>query len=228
MKKGTFAALSLTVVMLLAACGTGDTNGSVQAAAAKEEPADEKGSLIDRDEFRRDVRALWEDHITWTRLFIVSAVDGLADVDVTAARLLRNQTEIGDAIKPFFGEAAGKQLTGLLEEHILIAADIITAAKKGNDKEVARTTKTWYRNGNELADFLSDAGIGSQADLRSMMKGHLDTTLDEAVARLSGDYEAEIEAYDEVRSHIHHMADALADGIIAAQGSSESSASYDY
>jgi hypothetical protein len=58
-----------------------------------------------------------------------------------------------------------------------------------------------------------------------MMKGHLDTTLDEALARLSGDYSAEIKAYDEVRSHIQHMGDALADGIIATQGSAET---YDY
>jgi hypothetical protein len=55
-----------------------------------------------------------------------------------------------------------------------------------------------------------------------MMKGHLDTTLDEAVARLSGDYDAEIAAYDEVRSHIHHMSDALADGIIAKSGGASS------
>ena len=172
------------------------------------------------------MNALWEDHIAWTRLFIVSAVDDLKDVDVTAARLLRNQTEIGDAIKPFFGDEAGTQLTELLNEHILIAADVITAAKKGDDNAVAKTTKAWYRNGNEIADFLADAGIAPKAELRSMMKGHLDTTLDEAVARLSGDYEAEIKAYDEVRSHIHHMADALADGIIASQDSG--SGSYDY
>jgi hypothetical protein len=171
---------------------------------------------------RRDVRALWEDHITWTRLFIVSAVDGLEDVDVTAERLLRNQTDIGDAIKPFFGDEAGNALTELLNEHILIAADIITAAKAADDNAVARTTKAWYRNANDIADFLSDAGVGPRAELRAMMKGHLDTTLDEAVARLSGDYDAEIRAYDEVRSHIHHMADALADGIIASQASSTS------
>jgi hypothetical protein len=223
--KRSLIAVGLTAVLLLAACGTDDANNSTQAAAAKSQPVAEETSVIDRDDFRQDVRALWEDHITWTRLFIVSAVDGLADVDLTAARLLRNQTELGDAIKPFFGNAAGTQLTKLLNEHILIAADIIAAAKEGDNAAVKKTSKAWYRNGNEIAGFLSKAGVGSKADLRSMMKGHLDTTLDEAVARLSGDYKAEIAAYDEVRSHIHHMADALADGIIATQ---ESSKSYDY
>jgi hypothetical protein len=222
MKKGSFVALGLVAMMLLGACATDHGSMSTQAAAAAQHDHAAENVVIDRDEFRRDVRALWEDHITWTRLFIVSAVDGLADVDVTAARLLRNQTDIGDAIKPFFGDAAGNKLTKLLEEHILIAADIVTAAKKGDDNAVAESTKAWYRNGNQIANFLSAAGVGPKSDLRAMMKGHLDTTLDEAVARLSGDYEAEIKAYDEVRSHIHHMADALADGIIALQSSSGS------
>ena len=227
MKRGRLVTLGIIGVLFLGACGADDPSDTSTPVAAQEDSAavpDRAAdtATIDRDQFRREVRALWEDHIAWTRLFIVSAVDGLGDVEVTATRLLRNQTEIGDAIKPLFGDDAGNQLTELLNEHILIAADIITAAKKGDNKAVAKTSKAWYRNGNEIADFLADAGIAPQADLRSMMKGHLDTTLDEAVARLSGDYEAEIKAYDEVRSHIHHMADALAEGIIALQTSADS------
>jgi hypothetical protein len=221
-KKGSLIALALCGLLLLGACATGEASTTSQPLAAAEDQATEADPGIDRDQFRRDVRALWEDHIAWTRLFIVSAVDGLKDVDVTAARLLRNQTEIGDAIKPFFGDEAGVQLTELLNEHILVAADLIAAAKSGDDGAVTKTSKAWYRNGNEIADFLADAGVGDKAVLRDMMKGHLDTTLDEAVARLGGDYEAEIQAYDAVRSHIHHMADALAEGILATQGSTGS------
>lgn len=228
MRRGWLIAAALVSALVLGACGSGG-GGSDSAVAAAQSGTADKGGGVDREQFRLDMRGLWEDHIAWTRLFIVSAVDDLADVDVTAARLLRNQTEIGDAIKPFFGDAAGTRLTELLNEHILIAADVITAAKKGDDEAVASTTKAWYRNGNAIADFLADAGIGDESGLRSMMKGHLDTTLDEAVARLSGDYEAEIAAYDEVRSHIHHMSDALAEGIISAKVSGSSgNGSYDY
>jgi hypothetical protein len=218
-KSKVLFAVLLTVAMLGVACGTGAETTSV--AAAPPAVANEQ-DVVDRDAFRDAVRALWEDHITWTRLYIVSAVDGLKDVDVTAQRLLRNQTEIGDAIKPFFGDAAGNELTTLLNEHILGAADLITAAQSGNDAAVTKASKAWYRNGDQIADFLSKAGLGDRADVRAMMKGHLDTTLDEAVARLQGDYEAEIAAYDEVRKHIHIMADAIADGLIAKGVSSDS------
>jgi hypothetical protein len=230
MKKGALLAAAMSAALVLVACGGDDRNAAsrqaVAAPAAADRPATGDPTVVGREELRRDMRALWEDHVTWTRLFIVSAVDGLGDVDATAARLLRNQTEIGDAIKPFLGDEAGTKLTELLNDHILTAGDLIAAAKKGDDKAVAKTSKAWYRNGNQIADFLAGAGVGSRSDLRAMMKGHLDTTLDEAVARLSGDYEAEIAAYDEVRRHIHHMSDALADGIFALQGPADGPSDY--
>jgi hypothetical protein len=87
--------------------------------------------------FHDAMRKLWEDHITWTRLYIISAAEDLPDKALTAQRLLQNQADIGDAIKRFYGEAAGDQLTALLEEHILIAAELIDAAKAGDDDAFA-------------------------------------------------------------------------------------------
>src|SRR5687767_15309297 len=78
--------------------------------------------------FRSDMRKLWEDHIVWTRQFIVSAVADLPDTDTAAGRLLENQDHIGDAIKPFYGEEAGEALSSLLRDHIMIAADLVGAA----------------------------------------------------------------------------------------------------
>src|SRR5688572_12154878 len=48
------------------------------------------------------MRKLWEDHIAWTRLFIVSAAADLPDKAATTERLLQNQTDIGNAIKPYY------------------------------------------------------------------------------------------------------------------------------
>src|SRR5688572_23610774 len=87
------------------------------AASTAETPA---------EKLRADMRKLWEDHVTWTRLYIVSVAAGLPDKDLTAQRLLQNQADIGNAIKPFYGDAAGTKLTELLNEHILGAADLLT------------------------------------------------------------------------------------------------------
>ncbi len=84
------------------------------------------------------MRRLWEDHIVWTRQFVVSAVADLPDKAAATERLLRNQADIGDAIKPFYGDAAGQRLTALLREHITVAAELVAAAKAGDKVKMRR------------------------------------------------------------------------------------------
>jgi hypothetical protein len=164
-----------------------------------------------------DMRRLWEDHITWTRLFIVSASHDLPDLQATTERLLRNQKQIGDAIKPYYGRAAGARLTALLREHILVAADLLGAAKAGDDPGVQRHSATWYGNADEIAAFLNKANPRNwkRGEMRRMMREHLDLTLAEAVAHLGNDHRADIRSYDRIHRQILHMADMLSAGIVA-------------
>jgi hypothetical protein len=166
--------------------------------------------------FQDAMRKLWEDHITWTRLAIVSFAHELPDLPATQARLLRNQVDIGNAIKPYYGEAAGNQLTGLLKEHIVGAVALLAAAKAGDQALIAQRSNEWYVNGNEIADFLHHANPRnwSRKAMRKMMKGHLDLTLSEAVNRLAGRYSADVRDYDEIHHHILRMADSISTGII--------------
>jgi hypothetical protein len=163
------------------------------------------------------MRRLWEDHITWTRLFIVSASADLPDTPATTQRLLRNQEDIGDAIKPFYGRAAGERLTSLLKEHITIAADLLAAAKAGDQGAVERHSSAWYRNADQIAAFLSKANPHHwpRQEMRSMMRDHLDLTLKEAVAHLEQRHRTDIRTYDRIHRQILGMADMLSNGIAA-------------
>jgi hypothetical protein len=166
--------------------------------------------------FHDQMRKLWEDHVTWTRLAIVTFADGSAGFDATATRLLQNQTDIGDAIKPFYGEAAGNQLTALLRDHITIAVELLQAAKAGDTSAFEEANTRWYANSNDIADFLAAANPRSwpRAQMRAAMKTHLDQTLAEAAHELGGDYAASVADYDEIHVHILDMADLLSSGII--------------
>jgi hypothetical protein len=168
-------------------------------------------------DFQMQMRKLWEDHITWTRLYIVSAAADLPDRELTAQRLLRNQADIGDAAKPFYGDVAGDELTTLLQEHITGAAALLDAAKSGDQAAVETASADWYANAEAIAAFLAAANPDHwpQDDLRAEMRMHLDHTLDEATARLTGDFAADIAAYDAVHDHILAFADRLIDGIVA-------------
>lgn len=169
-----------------------------------------------KGDFRDAMRKLWEDHITWTRLFIVSAVADLPDKGPTTERLLKNQDDIGNAVKSFYGNAAGEKLTSLLKEHITTAAEIVTAAKMKDNAKQEDATKRWYSNADEIATFLSGANPKHwpASEMKSMMHEHLDATTAEVVARLKGDWAADIAAYEKVHAQILGMADMLSDGII--------------
>ncbi|MDE1846141.1 MAG: hypothetical protein KGH53_02585 [Candidatus Micrarchaeota archaeon] len=165
--------------------------------------------------FHDAMRKLWEDHITWTRLAIVGFAGGSADFNATAARLLQNQQDIGGAIKPFYGSAAGDQLTALLRTHILDAVGVMQAAKGGNQTALAKSVNSWYANANDIADFISSANpYLSNQDMRAMMKSHLDLTLQEAADELKGNYTGSVLTYDAVHVEILGMADMLSSGIM--------------
>jgi len=81
---------------------------------------------------KQDMRKLWTDHVVWTRVYVIAAVGQQPDAQAAANRLMKNQEDIGTAVAKFYGEAAGRQLTTLLKEHISIAVDLIKAAKAGD------------------------------------------------------------------------------------------------
>ena len=50
--------------------------------------------------------------------------------------------------------------------------------------------------------------------MQKMMRDHLNLTTEEVVARLQGNWAADIAAFDKVHAQILHMADMLTEGIV--------------
>ncbi len=160
-------------------------------------------------------RKLWMDHVAWTRSFIISDIASLEDKDDVLERLLKNQDDIGNSIKPYYGEEAGNQLASLLREHITTAGQVVDAAKSGSKEDFEKYNKLWYENADKIADFLSSANPNySNKTLKDMLHKHLQLLTDAVVARLNMDWKADIKAYDQGEDHIIMLADVLSDGII--------------
>ena len=186
----------------------------VQGASPKAVAAHEVSKATSAVEVRLAMRTLWEEHITYTRNYIISAVAGLPDSDAVAQRLLRNQDDIGNAIKPYYGDAAGKKLTSLLRDHILVATEVVKAAKAGNQPQLAVAQQKWSANGKDIAAFLSGANPNwPRKTLEEMLQKHLELTTAEVVGRLKSNWAADIKAYDEGHAHMLMFADILTDGI---------------
>jgi hypothetical protein len=165
---------------------------------------------------RMDMRELWEDHITWTRLAIISLTTGSPDTDATVGRLLQNQTDIGNAVKPFYGAAAGNELTRQLKRHILIAAEVVAAAKAGDQAKLAAAQLRWTENGDAIAAVLASVNprFWKLAPMKAELRMHLRLTTEEAVARVQRNWQADVGAYEKIHKHALHLSDLLADGLV--------------
>ena len=161
------------------------------------------------------MRKLWADHVVYTRLYIIAAVNGTDDVQPTAARLLKNQEDIGNAIVPYYGAAAGQKLTDLLKQHILIAVDLVSAAKAGDQAKQNDADQRWHANAADIATFLSGANPNwpRQAVL-DMLNQHLALTTREAVDRLQKNYSDDVPNFDNIFNQAMMMADTLSGGVI--------------
>lgn len=160
-------------------------------------------------------RKLWSDHVLWTRNFIISDLESLKDKNAVLQRLLKNQEDLGNSIKPYYGEKAGNEFAKLLKEHIVIAGQVVDAAKSGNKANFEKFNKQWHKNADQIADFLSKTNPNwSKKTAKDMLYKHLQFITEEVTARLNKDWKKNIEAFDRGINHMLMFADFLSHGII--------------
>jgi len=161
------------------------------------------------------IRNLWEQHSFWTRSFIVSVAHDLPDLQVVTERLLRNPTDFAMVLEPFYGEGA-KEFERLLREHLVIAARMLNEAKEGNTQAADAAREEWYRNGDEIAYFLSRINpYWLFEDWRDMFRMHLKFVEQEVNLRLTGQYTDDVALFDSIEQQAIEMADIMSDGIIS-------------
>jgi hypothetical protein len=196
------------MVVVLAVPGTGEGHAANEHA--------HHGAVTKRVAFHDAMRALWEEHGSWTRMVIVSFVGNLPNLTAAENVLLRNQAKIGDAVKPYYGTAAGNKLTKLLKAHIVGAVGVLQAVRSGDSGKLSQAQAAWSANGRRIADFLHAANprFLSRGAARSMMKTHLEQVIAQAVDELQGKYAAGARAYRPYIRHILAMADMISGGII--------------
>ena len=205
---GVLALASMLVVLAVSSTGeshaAGEHNAGVPVHTAK------------AIAFHDHMRALWEAHGSWTHMVIVSFVGNLPNLPAEEKVLLHNQVQIGNAVKPYYGTAAGNKLTRLLKAHILGAVKVLKAAKSGNKHRLAKAEAAWFANGRQIANFLhaADPKFLSLQAARKMMKIHLNQVIEQAVDELQGKYLADARAFAPYIHHILNMADMISGGII--------------
>lgn len=191
--------------------------GKTDVPAKRGEDATREPVLFTQSEIElmSAMRLLWEQHVAWTRMTIISIAASLPDKEQVEKRLLRNASDMGNLLKVLYGSKDGDEFTYLMREHLLIAAQLVEAAKAGNSREAVKAERAWYKNADDIAEFLNSINPNlPAAEMREMLHEHLALTKSEAVARLSGDFARDIAIYDKIERQALAMADAITTGIV--------------
>mgnify|MGYP003518156118 FL=1 len=160
-------------------------------------------------------RLLWMEHVNWTRMTITSIVFQLPDLPFVQQRLLQNATDLGNCLRPFYGDQIADHYAKLIQEHLVIAAELVTAAVKGDTNTVNTKEKEWYKNADDIVLFLSNINPYLSKDaLQEMFYKHLELTKNEAVTMIQKDYQADIEVFDEIEAEALAMSDMIASAIV--------------
>jgi len=92
---------------------------------------------------------------------------------------------------------------------------LVTAAAKGEEQKAAEAERQWYRNADDIAEFLSDINpyLGIE-EVRQMFYMHLALTKQEAVYMIQKNYQADVEVFDKIEAQALEMSDMIANAIV--------------
>lgn len=156
------------------------------------------------------MRKLFTDHAVYTAFVLKSIVSGLDDTSVFVPRLLQNQKEIGNGLKPIIGEEKGNTLTKLLTEHINLAAEVIKAGTKKDPSFQVKENKL-FENSDRVAAFLTSLNPAKlpYSSTQHMFHTHNEFVVQMAVARIKKDYKSEQQLYDAYYNEMLEMSDMI-------------------
>jgi len=161
------------------------------------------------------MRETWAQHVYWTRMLIISIVERLNDQNDVTNRLLKNPGDIAKIFAKYYPADTAKAIEGLLTEHLQIGAALITAVRDRDTAQADQLNRRWYANADKMAEAFSNISpYYSYEELQKMLYTHLDLTTQEVVARVSGNYPADINAFDQVEQEAMSMADYFTSGMI--------------
>ena len=129
--------------------------------------------------------------------------------------MLQNPKDFASLFMPIYGIKLAGEFEELFTQHLMIAGDLVNAVKNGEADKADLARKRWYKNADEIAEFLSSINpCWSEAKWKDMLYGHLRMTEKEATLRLQGNYATDINVFDDIEAEAFKMADYMFCGII--------------
>src|SRR3989344_1430687 len=173
------------------------------------------GTSTEQMRLNQDMRKLWSDHIIWTGKTVMSILDDTPGQDEITARLLKNPSDMAEIIRTYYGDEVASRFENLMKEHLTIAAELVKAAKAGDEGLLTDTDARWHANADQIADLLSQANANwPREEVRSMLYEHLDLLKKSVGHHMSKNIPESMANFDSMYGQALEMADAMSNGII--------------
>lgn len=169
----------------------------------------------DQVALRIRLRKIWEGQAALTRSYIVSYFSGLLENTAVKNKLIKNQQDLADIIKPYYGDAAKSQLTTLLDDHLTIALKVLQATEGQDTLTINAVKAEWKANADQIALFLG--GLNDHwiyEEIRDLLCKHLEFASAQMAARVSQDWETDLNSFNLDREKVLTLSDVLTDGIV--------------
>lgn len=170
---------------------------------------------INQVQLLTQMNLVWEQHIMWTRMLLISIAENLKDLDATQVRLLRNPRDIASIFRRYYGVVVANKIQQLLTEHLTIGKDLIVALKNKKQEQITQLNAKWYQNADKMAEAFSSINqFYQKEEVRKILYEHLRLTTNEINNRLQGKYAEDINSFDMVQKEILKMSQFFANGIV--------------
>lgn len=179
-------------------------------AAATQQPRSAKVSQT-----AAAMRDLWIGHIFWVRNVSLATLNkNEAARKAAEQQAVGNAQAIAAAIEPFYGASAKEGLFKLLAGHYGAVKAYLVATAAGDASGQSKATQSLTSNAEDIASFLSKANPNLPKDtVNGLLLAHGGHHIQQIHELKEGRYDAEAKTWEEMKSHMYQIADALTDAL---------------
>jgi len=160
------------------------------------------------------LRMFWFELATWTRYYFISRYIGIGNEDIVLARLNKVVEEYGAMLREIFGDQITEKYMNLMYTHVELITALITAQIEHHVDAADEAVRLLYQNAEENASFLASINpFWDETVWRNRLYSFIRSTIEEATAFLSGEYDRNINIFARILTHAENTGNEFALGL---------------
>jgi hypothetical protein len=159
-------------------------------------------------------RIFWRKLATWTRAYLISKYTGIGISEDVYGHLFNILSEYTTMLRLIFGADFSETYYNLVVQYVVILRNLIEAQLSNDAEAMKQNIVLLYKNAEERALFLSQTNpYWDYETWYHLIVTYIDDTLKGANTFVTGDYEGNMQQFDDLISHTDIMGDYFSLGI---------------